>query len=79
MEEMMMALLITSQDTLSLYSPFYNFSFSVKELMMNNDSFSHSLYIKSIGLNVSYDKTYPNLTNNSMLNKILFTHQILSE
>lgn len=79
MEEIMLALLIAAQDTLALNNPFYNFNFTVKELMMNNDSFSNQLYVKSIGLNVSYDKSYPNLNESDLLNKILFTHQILSE
>jgi hypothetical protein len=79
MEEIMLALLISAQDTLALNNPFYNFSFSVKELMANSETFSHNLFIKSISINTSYDKSYPNLTGDSLLNKILFTAQILSE
>ena len=77
-EEVLMALLIGSQDTLSLSHPFYAFDFSVKELIANNEMIPNPLFIKAIGLSVSYSKTYPDLSENSMLNQILFTHNILS-
>ncbi len=55
-EEVLMALLIGSQDTLSLVNPFYQFDFNVKELIANNELVPDPLFIKSIGLNVSYEK-----------------------
>ena len=79
MEEVILGLLIGAQDTLALANPFYNFNFSIKELMVNNEMYAESLFVKSIGINVSYDKSYPNLIDNSLLTKILFQHQILSE
>ena len=78
MEEVLLGLLIGVQDTLALAEPFYQFNFTVKELMANNQLVPDPLFIKSIGLNTSYDKTYPDLSNNVMLNKILFTHNILA-
>lgn len=78
MEEVVLALFIAAQDTLALNNPFYNFNFTVKELMANNESYGHSLFIKSIGINTSYDKSYPNLTGDKMLTSILFTHNILT-
>lgn len=77
-EEVMMALLVGSQDTLALANPFYTFDFSVKELIANNELIPNPLFIKSIGLHVSYNKTYPDLSSNQMLGKILFTQNILS-
>jgi len=76
-EEVLLALLIGSQDTLALNSPFYSFDFSVKEMMINNDLLPDPLFIKSIGINTSYDKTYPSLEENNFLTKILFEHNIL--
>lgn len=78
-EEVLLALLIGAQDTIALSNPFYTFEFSVKELIANNELVPQPLFIKSIGLNVAYSKYYPDLSNNSMLNKILFTQNILSE
>lgn len=78
MEEVILALLIGAQDTLALASPFYQFSFNIKELMANNELVPDILFIKSIGLNVSYNKTYPDISNNNMLNSILFKANILS-
>lgn len=78
-EEVLLGLFTGAQETLSLINPFYNFNFSVKELMMNHDTFAEQLFIKSIGINVSYEKSYPNLTNNTFLNKILFEHQLFNE
>ena len=78
MEEVLLGLLIGAQDTLSLANPFYSFNFSVKEMMVNNEMYAESLFVKSIGVNVSYDKSYPNLINNEILTSILFEHQILS-
>lgn len=77
-EEVIMALLIGSQDTLALASPFYQFDFSVKELIANNELVPFPMFIKSISLNMSYDKTYPDLSSDVMLGKILFTQNILS-
>ena len=77
-EEVMTALLIGAQDTLALANPFYTFDFSVKELIANNELIPNPLFIKSIGLHVSYNKTYPDLSNNQMLGKILFTQNILT-
>lgn len=79
MEEVLLGLLIGAQDTLALANPFYNFNFSVKELMVNNEMYAETLFVKSIGINVSYDKSYPNLIDNSILTKILFEHQILTQ
>jgi hypothetical protein len=76
-EEVMLALLIGAQDTLALNSPFYLFEFSVKEMMINNDLMPDPLFIKSIGINTSYDKTYPTLGENTFLTSILFEHNIL--
>lgn len=77
-EEVMTALLIGSQDTLALANPFYVFDFSVKELIANNELVPNPLFIKSIGLHVSYNKTYPDLSSNQMLGRILFTQNILT-
>jgi len=77
-EEVILALLIGAQDTLALANPFYNFSFNVKELIANNELIPNPLFIKSIGVNVSYDKTYPDLSTNNMLNQILFVANIIS-
>lgn len=79
MEEVLLALLIGAQDTLSGINPFYNFQFSVKELIANNELVPRPLFIKSIAINASYEKIYPDLSDNQMLAKILFSHQILSE
>lgn len=79
MEEVLLALFISSQDTLALIHPFYNFNFTVKELMVNGESYGHQLYIKSITINTSYDKIYPNLINSTVLNSILFTKNLLPE
>ena len=76
-EEVLIGLLIGAQDTLALSSPFYTFDFSVKELIANNELVPFPLFIKAIGINVSYDKTYPDLTNNELLNKILFLKKLL--
>ena len=77
MEEVMLALLIGAQDTLSLANPFYSFDFSVKELIAQNDLVPNPLFVKSISINASYDKTYPDLTDNHLLRKILFDQKIL--
>ena len=77
-EEVLLGLLISAQDNLSLSDPFYQFNFNVKELMANNELVPQPLFIKSIGVNVSYDKTYPNLSGNSLLNDILFSHNLLT-
>lgn len=79
MEEVLLGLFIGAQDTLALYHPFYSFQFSVKELMANNELVPRPLFIKSISVNTSFEKAYPDLSKNLMLGKILFNHQILSE
>lgn len=78
-EEVMTALLVGAQDTLALANPFYTFDFSVKELIANNELIPNPLFIKSIGLQVNYNKTYPDLSSNQMLGKILFTQNILTQ
>lgn len=78
MEEVLMALLIGAQDTLALYAPFYTFDFTVKEMMVNNDLVPNPLFIKSIMINASYDKTYPDIQSDPLLSKILFEQKILS-
>jgi len=78
-EEVLMGLLIGAHDTLALANPFYQFNFTVKELIANNELVPNPLFIKAIGVNVSYDKTFQDLSTNNLLNKILFTHNILSE
>lgn len=78
-EEVLMALLIGSQDTLSLNNPFYQFNFTVRELIANNQLMPDPLFIKAIMLNLSYDKTYMDLSENQMLNSILFTANLLKE
>ena len=79
MEEVLLGLFTGAQDTLSSINPFYNFNFSSKELMLNHEVYAERLFVKSIGVNVSYDKSYPNLTNNLFLNKILFEHNLLNQ
>ena len=78
MEEVMMALLIGGQDSLMLQEPFYNISLSVKELIINNELVPNPLFIKSIEMNVSYDKKYPDISNDEILHHILFVQNILS-
>lgn len=78
MEEVLLGLFIGAQDTLALANPFYSFNFTIKELMINNQTYAEQLFVKSIGINTSYDRSYPNLSDNSVLTKILFEHQILS-
>lgn len=78
MEEVLLGLFIGAQDTLALANPFYSFNFTIKELMVNNQTYAEQLFVKSIGINTSYDRSYPNLSDNSVLTKILFEHQILS-
>lgn len=78
MEEVLLGLFIGAQDTLALANPFYNFNFTIKELMVNNQTYAEQLFVKSIGINTSYDRSYPNLSSNTVLTKILFEHQILS-
>lgn len=77
-EEVLLALLIGAQDTLALYDPFYVFEFSVKELVANNQLIPDPLFIKGITLYVSYDKTYPNISTDEMLGRILFEANLLS-
>ena len=78
MEEVMLALLIGAQDSLAAQDPFYQISFNVKELIANNELIPNPLFIKSIGLNVAYDKTYPDISRSDILNKIMFDQKILS-
>lgn len=78
MEEVLLAALIGVQDTLALSNPFYTFEFGVKELIANNELIPNPLFIKAITLNVGYNKTYPDLSENQMLNRILFTQNILT-
>jgi hypothetical protein len=77
-EEVLLALLIGAQDSFTIQEPFCTMSFSVKELIANNELVPTPLFIKSIGLNLSYDKKYPDISNNVLLNKILFDQNILS-
>jgi len=77
-EEVLLALFIGAQDSLMLQEPFYNISLSVKELIANNELIPNPLFIKSIGLNLSFDKKYPDISNNKILHKILFDQKILS-
>jgi hypothetical protein len=80
MEEVLLGLLIGAQDTLALTEPFYNFNFNSRELILNREGDSTpQLFCKSIGVNVSYDKKYPSLTSNTLLSKILFNMQLISD
>jgi hypothetical protein len=74
MEEVVLALLIGGQDSFMLQAPFYNVTLTVKELMTNNELVPTPLFIKSIGMNVSYDKKYPDISNDEILHRILFEH-----
>ena len=76
-EEVIMALLMGSQDMLHLVLPFYLNQISVKELMFN-DNISPNIFIKAITLNAGYDKTYPEIVKNEIIQKILFEHQLLN-
>lgn len=78
MEEILLALLIGAQDSLAVQDPFYTISFSVKELIANNELVQTPLFIKSIALNVGYDKSYPDISNNELLTKILFEQNLLT-
>lgn len=77
MEEVLLGLLIGAQDSFTSQEPFYQMSFNVKELIANNELIPNPLYIKSIGLNVSYDKKFPDISNSETLNRILFEQNIL--
>lgn len=77
-EEVMLASLIGAQDSLMLQEPFYNITFAVKELMANNELIPNPLFIKAISMNVSFDKKYPDISDNTILTKILFDQKILS-
>lgn len=78
MEEVILGLFIGAQDSLALQEPFYLINFTVKELIANNELVPNPLFIKAIGLNVSYDKKYPDISNNVVLHKIMFDQKILS-
>lgn len=78
-EEVLIALLIGSQDTLAMYSPFYQFNFTVRELIANNQLMPDPLFIKALMLNMNYDKSYPDLSENESLTSILFTANLLTE
>jgi hypothetical protein len=78
MEEVMLGLLIGAQDSLAIQEPFYNINFVVKELIANNELIPNPLFIKSIMINVSYDKTYPDISNNELLTSILFEQLLLT-
>lgn len=75
-EEVLVALLMGSQETLTSLLPFHNIQISVKELMFNSDIVPN-IFIKSISLNVQYEKLYPELSINDLFKKILFQHQLL--
>lgn len=77
-EEVLVALLMASQDNLSQVLPFYNIQISVKELMFNGE-ITPNIFIKSISLNVNYDKVYPELPLNDLFSKIMFEHQLLTQ
>ena len=76
-EEVIMALLMGGQDMLSSVLPFDLNQVSVRELMFN-DNLSPNVFIKAINLNVTYDKIYPEIVTNSIIQKILFEHQLLN-
>lgn len=78
-DEVISSLLIAAQDTLALHEPFYAFNFSTKELIANNELIPEPLFIKSIMMNLSYDKIVPDLSRNELLTSILFEHNILSQ
>ena len=77
MEEVMLGLIVGAQDSFAIQDPFYNISFSVKELIANNDLIPNPLFIKSIMMNVSYDKTFPDISSSELLTRILFEQLIL--
>ena len=77
-EEVLLALFIGAQDSFVLADPFYTIQFSVKELIANNELVPNPLFIKAIGLNVSYDKKYPDLSEDQILHKILFDQKVLN-
>lgn len=76
-EEVIMALLMGGQDMLSSVLPFDLNQVSVRELMFN-DNLSPNVFIKAINLNVTYDKVYPEIVDNPIIQKILFEHQLLN-
>jgi hypothetical protein len=76
-EEVIMALLMGAQDTISLVLPFQTVQLSVKEIIYNSE-ITPNMFIKSIMLNVNYEKIYPELADNELLNKILFEHELLT-
>ena len=77
-EEVLMALLMGSQDTISLLLPFHTTQLSVKELIFNGD-ISPNLFIKAITLNVQYEKEYPEIVMNDLFSQILFEHQLYTK
>ena len=77
-EEVLLGLFVGAQDTLALQDPFYLINYSVKELIANNELVPNPLFIKAISLSVSYDKKYPDISDNVVLHKILFDQKILS-
>jgi hypothetical protein len=77
-EEVLMGLLIGGQDSFTSQEPFYQMQLNVKELIMKEDLAPTQLFIKSIGLNLQYDKRFQDISNSATLNKILFEHKILS-
>lgn len=76
-EEVIVGLLLSIQDTIALNTPFYLFELSVRELMANNELIPTPLFIKSIMLNVGYDKIYPDITEMDKINRIVFSHNLL--
>lgn len=73
LEELLLALFISSQETLCSINPFYLFNFSVKELILNQE-LAPNVFIKSIGISTSYDKIYPEILSNEIIEKVLFEH-----
>lgn len=70
LSEVLYTLLIGAHDISAMV--FDTLDYSMKELMIQQDLIPTPLFIRSIGLNVSYSQMVPGLVNNDLLGKILF-------
>lgn len=85
MKEIILALLVAAQDTFIGYdgqgninNPFYNFNFQAGEQIANSQVIPEPIFIQTIDIMTDYEYKVPDLSENVLLNSILFQQNILS-
>lgn len=68
--EVLYALMVSAHDTLA--DMFDTIDYRLKELMAENELIPAPIFIRSIGLDVSYSQMVPGLVNTELLGKIIF-------